>query len=108
MNNTSRRVDEQEELHKYMSDRDVHRAGIAKEAQGDLDEHGERILQDRIVQVRSKKLQSKSSRDNVKKIENNIRRTLGPDGEKGDSKILVNRLEARSKASCHEAFLKYL
>lgn len=93
LNNTRRRVDEQAELHKYMSDRDVHRAGIAKEAQGDLDEHGERILQDRIVQVRGKKLQSKSSRDNVKKIENNIRRTLGPDGEKGDSKILVNRLE---------------
>ena len=94
---TRKRVDEQAELHKYMSDRDVNRAGIAKEAQGDLDERGERVLQGRMMAVHTKKVHSKNARESAKQVEVKMRRAAGggPDsGPATDGHELMNRLES--------------
>ena len=92
LNITRKRVDEQAELHRYMSDRDVNRAGIAKEAQGDLDKHGESVLQDRMMQVRTKKMNSKNAREKAKKVETDIHQSIGDMDDK-DGHKLMSRLE---------------
>ena len=51
------------------------------------------MLQDRMMAVHTKKMQTKNARYHVKKVEANIRRSIGGDADDVDSQTLMNRLE---------------